>query len=82
MNAFWVSIIYSAVRALVGSGTFDRLAILVRELIDDNGMTNNEKKDAVKEYIRKEKSTISSIVRDGIIFAVRLRYENPGLRHE
>jgi hypothetical protein len=76
MNSMWSAIIFNAVRVLVGSGIFDRTAILIRDLISVD-MPGAEKKQQVIEYLKRERAMLSSIVIDGIIFAVRLKYEQP-----
>jgi hypothetical protein len=76
MNSMWSAIIFNAVRVLVGSGIFDRTAILIRDLINTD-IPGDDKKQQVIEFLQRERATLSSIVIDGIIFAVRLKYEQP-----
>ena len=76
MNSMWTTIIFNAVRVLAGSGLFDRAAALIRNLINLD-MPGADKKQQVIEFLKRERATLSGIIIDGIIFAVRLRYEQP-----
>jgi hypothetical protein len=72
----WSAIIFNAVRVLAGSGLFDRAAALIRNLINLD-MPGADKKQQVIEFLKRERATLSGIIIDGIIFAVRLKYEQP-----
>jgi hypothetical protein len=74
MNSLWTTIIFNTVRVIAGSGLFDRAAILIRDLITID-IPGSEKKQQVIEFLQRERATLSGIIIDGIIFAVRLRYE-------
>jgi len=76
MNSMWTTIIFNAVRVLAGSGLFDRTAILIRDLITID-IPGSDKKQQVIEFLQRERAAISGIIIDGIIFAVRLRFEQP-----
>lgn len=73
MNSFWIAIIYNAVRALVGSGLFDRAALLIREL-SDTDIPGEEKKESLLAYLAQERANLSGVIVDGLIFAVRLKH--------
>jgi len=74
MNPVIVTIIFNSIRILVSSGLFDSLAVLIKDLITQE-LTGEQKKEQVKDFLKRRRVELSKILLDGVIFAVRLRYE-------
>ena len=74
MNSPLILSAFALIRYAVGSGLFDRTASLVRNLIYAQ-IPGEDKKAAVKEFLRKEGAALSGIAIDLVIAIVRARYE-------
>ena len=74
MNNAFIAAAYGMIRYAIGSGLFDRVADLVRNLIHAD-MPGDEKKGRVIEFVKKEGAALSGIALDLVIAIVRARFE-------
>ena len=82
----WQSVIinsaYFAIRQYVGSGIFDRIQILVFELLNSD-ISGDDKKKLVRESIKSEYSTIRTMIVDTVIQIVLMkRILPPVFKHQ
>ena len=74
MNSTLITSAFVAIRFAIGSGLFDRVAALVRNLIYSR-MPGDDKKKLVEEFVQKEGAALSGIALDLVIAIVRARFE-------
>lgn len=70
----YIVIAFNLIRVAVGSGLFDRISQVVRNLIGAQ-MSGDEKKLMVREFIKDNGMQIGGIALDAIIALTRLRFE-------
>ena len=71
----YITIAFNFIRFAVSSGLFDRVSSLVRNLIQADHMTGDEKKAAVKTFLVAHGLEMSGIMLDLVIAITRARFE-------
>jgi hypothetical protein len=75
MKELLIAAAYNAIRAYLGTGVFDRVSQMVRNLIYSSAYTGEQKKELVIAFARGEFETIRTRVIEAIIAVTLLRFD-------